>query len=302
MPRYTLRQLEYFVTAAEAGSVAGAASKLNVSQPSISTAIAKLEDMLGVQVFMRHHAAGISLTPAGARLIAEARNLLRHSEEFERQAQRAGGEIAGTLKLASFTTLGPAILPGIISGFADLYPDVMLDVSEATQDDLIEGLRQSRFEQAIIYAVDLPDDIDAVSLAEIAPYVLLPQDHHLAKNETIELNALVEEDFILLDVPPSRDFFLGLFETAGLTPKVAFTSPSIELVRGLVGRGLGYSLLVTRPHGDMTYDGQKLVGRPIAGNPEPGRIALARSQHLRKTRLMVAFEEFCVAFFQTAQP
>ena len=302
MPRYTLRQLEYLVTAAEAGSVAGAASRLNVSQPSISTAIAKLEDSLGVQLFMRHHAAGISLTPAGTRLMDEARNLLRHSEEFERLAQRAGGEIAGTLKLASFTTLGPAILPGIISGFAELYPDVTLDISEATQDDLIEGLRQSQFEQAIIYAVDLPDDIEAVPLAEIAPYVLLPQGHQLAKHDAIELSVLVEHDLILLDVPPSRDYFLGLFQAAGLTPRVAFTSPSIELARGLVGRGLGYSLLVTRPHGDMTYDGQKLVGRPIAGDPEPGRIALARSQHLRRTRLMGAFEEFCVGFFQTAQP
>ena len=79
MPRYTLRQLEYLVTAAEAGSVAGAAARLNVSQPSISTAIAKLEDSLGVQLFMRHHAAGISLTPAGTRLMDEARNLLERA-------------------------------------------------------------------------------------------------------------------------------------------------------------------------------------------------------------------------------
>ena len=73
MLRYTLRQLEYFVTAAERGSVARAAAELNVSQPSVSTAVGKLEQQFGVQLFIRQHAQGVLLTPVGRRLLAQAR-------------------------------------------------------------------------------------------------------------------------------------------------------------------------------------------------------------------------------------
>jgi len=281
MPRFTLRQLEYLVVASDAGSVAGAAVKLNVSQPSISTAIAKLEGVLGVQLFVRHHALGISLTPAGQKLINEARNLLRHSQEIERQAQQAGNKIAGSLQLASFNTLGPAILPGLIVGFKNLYPEVSLAISEATQNDLIKGLRQSVFEQALIYAVDVPCDIHTVPLAEIAPHVLLPEGHELAEKKAIALEELATRNLILLDVPPSRDYFLGLFRTVGIEPKVTFCSPSLELVRGLVGRGLGYSILVTRPHGDMTYDARNSLSARLpastnrAASPWPVRLFVA---------------------------
>jgi DNA-binding transcriptional LysR family regulator len=299
MPRYTLRQLEYLVTSAEFGSIAKAAGVLNVSQPSISTGIAKLEDVLGIQLLVRHHALGISLTPAGQRLITDARNLLQHSQEIERQARRAGEQVAGSLQLASFITLAPAFLPGLISGFKLHHKDVTLEITEGTQNDLFEGLRNSRFELALLYDVSIPGDIRSVPLAKVQPYALLPTDHGLATADKLFLKDLIESDMVLLDVPPSREYFLSLFAAQGLQPKIAFSSPSLELVRGLVGRGLGFSLLVTRPHGDMSYDGQKLVARKLADDVEPGRIALASLAQLRPTRLMSVFEQFCIEFFKT---
>src|SRR5688572_18237692 len=113
-PRFTLRQLAYFVAVAEEGSVARAAGELKLSQPSISTAMAKLEDQLGVQLLVRHHAQGVSLTPQGSRLLAAVRNLLHHADEFQRQAASTSGEIAGPLHVASFATLAPAFMPALI--------------------------------------------------------------------------------------------------------------------------------------------------------------------------------------------
>jgi hypothetical protein len=69
------------------------------------------------------------------------------------------------------------------------------------------------------------------------------------------------------------------------------------MVRGLVGRGLGYSLLVTRPMGDMTYDGQQVSVRPIRGSVEPSRIAVATLAAVRPTRAMQAFETLATAHF-----
>ena len=74
--RFTFRQLEYFVAAGETGSITLASERIHISQPSISTAISNLETELGVRLFIRHHAQGLSLTPAGRRLLHEVKGLL----------------------------------------------------------------------------------------------------------------------------------------------------------------------------------------------------------------------------------
>ena len=110
MLTYTLRQLEYFTAAADCGSVAGAAATLNVSQPSVSNAILKLEDHFGVQLFVRHHAQGVSLTPVGHRILADARNLLRHANDLQHNARAAGDVMQGGLELGCFITLAPSFI------------------------------------------------------------------------------------------------------------------------------------------------------------------------------------------------
>ncbi|HEY2314430.1 MAG TPA: LysR family transcriptional regulator, partial [Streptosporangiaceae bacterium] len=80
---YTLRQLEYFVAVAETGSVSRAAARVHLSQSAMSTAIADLERLLSVQLVMRHHAKGITLTAAGSELLHEARRLLSQSEDLQ---------------------------------------------------------------------------------------------------------------------------------------------------------------------------------------------------------------------------
>ena len=299
MITYSLRQLEYFVLAASEGSLVKAAEKLNVSQPSISAAVTKLEDQLGVQLLIRHHAAGVSVTPAGAQILTQAGNLVQHAREIQALAADTASQVKGALQLGSFFTLAPVFLPSLIEGFTSAHPQARIDIGEGTQLDLIDGLRRGRYEMALLYALDMPDDIDITTLAELQPYVLLPKPHRLARQKTVSLKDLADEPMVLLDVAPSRSYFLGLMRDAGIEPEIAFSSPSMELVRGLVGRGQGFSLLVTRPHGDLAYDGQPLAVRPVREKVEPGRIALACLSQLRPTRLMHEFRAHCVAYFDS---
>ena len=301
MIRYTLRQLEYFVAAADARSVARAAELLNVSQPSVSTAIGKLEEQMGVQLFIRHHGQGISLTPGGRRLVRDARNLLHHGDELQSRARLEGSGISGHLDIASFITLAPMFLPALVADFAARHKGVEIGLTDGTQDVLLGGLRRGRFDQALLYDVDLPDDISAVHLLSQEPYVLVARGHRLAKAKTIALEDLACEPAIQLDVPPSRAYFSGLLQAHEIVPEVAYRTSSLELVRGLVARGLGYALLITRPAGDVSYEGRALVARPLAGKHESGRIVLARLRQIRPTRLMLAFEAFCVEYFLNQQ-
>ncbi len=302
MVRFTLKQIAYFVATAEQGSVAGAARGLNISQPSVSLAIAKLEAHFGVQLLLRHHAQGVSLTSAGRRLQVEARNLLAYAEELDDHARGLGQAVHGRLDLGCFLTLSPAYLPNLVTRFTAAWPDADLRLHEGHQEALLDGLESGRFDAAILYDVDLPDDLERLPLAALNPYALLPAGHRFAARRTISLAELAPEPMVLLDVAPSRQYFTGLFHQLKLEPVLHALSPSFETVRGMVANGVGYSVLVTRPAGDLTYDGRTVACVPIADTVEPARIVLARLARARPTRLLEAFAEHCVVHFSEIPP
>ncbi|WP_421695776.1 LysR substrate-binding domain-containing protein [Aestuariivirga sp.] len=299
MLRYTLRQIEYAVTIWDRGSVAAASAQLGVAQPTLSASLAKLEEQIGLQLFIRHHAQGVSPSPAGLRFLAEARNLLTHAQDLQRDMLAAGTAIEGQLALGSFTTIAPSFVPQLIKSFTSVHPKVTIAMAEGTQDELFDGLRGGAHDLALLYDVDMPQDFAVTTLASFEPHVLLPAGHRLTRLKQVPLIALKDEPFVLLDIAPSRTYFTRLLETAGIVPRIAFSSPSLEVVRGLVGQGLGYSILVTRPHGDHSYSGDALAVRPIADDVERGVIALAGLKQMRKTRLVSAFETHCEQYFRT---
>ncbi len=299
---YTLRQLAYFVAAAECGSVAGAARALNVSQPSVSTAIAKLEDLFGVQLLLRHHAHGVTPTPAGQPLLAEARSLLAHAGELSERARGLGQELRGRLDVGCYLTIAPFFMPSIVTGFTAEYPAVDIALDEGHQDALLRGLESGRFTVALLYDYELGDHLDVRRLIDLPPYVLLPAYEPLARQKTVSLAELADEPMILLDVPPGREYFTSTMLKAGFEPNIRFRTPSFETVRGMVGAGMGYALLVTRPAADVTYDGRGVVCRPLADAVEPGHIALARLAQARPTRLVDSFADFCAAYFAAYEP
>ncbi len=302
MLRFTLRQLEHALAIAELGSLAKAAMRLGVAQPSLSASLQKLEAQLGLQLFIRHHAQGVTPSPQGLRFLNEARSLVAHGNDFQRDSTVAGMLVEGEIAIGSFSTFAPVYAPKLIAEFQRRYPKTRIKLEEGAQEHLITGLYSGRFDIVLLYRLDMPDDLKVIELARLKPHVLLNANHVLARKKQVSLHDLSEDQFILLDVLPSRTYFTRILESAGITPKISFASPSLELVRGLVGQGLGYSLLITRPHGDATYDGEQLAIRPLVEEVEDGVIAIAALKSLRPTRLISTFEEFCVNFFARIHP
>jgi DNA-binding transcriptional LysR family regulator len=300
MTRYTLRQLEYFLACVDHRSIAKAAEALHVSQPTISVAISKLEQQFGVQLLLRHHSQGVSPTKAAENILPSARSLLAHAIDLQREAILTGTDVAGELRLGSFVTLAPMLVPTLLEALQQAYPGVSVMIEEGTQIQLLDALFNGKLDMALLYDIDLPAELRCVKLRELAPYVALPAAHPRAVQADVGLHELVDDPLILLDVPPSRDYFLGLFRRAGLEPRKAFSSPSLELVRTMVGRGLGYSILVTRPDADTTYDGRQLAIRPLRDQVNTSSIVLASLANLRATQLITSFEEIaCKALQQS---
>lgn len=290
----TLRQLQYFVAAADAGSMTGAGAAQHVSQSAISLAISDLERAVGTPLFVRQRARGLSLTPAGRHMLADARDLLGRAEDLVNETQSLGSELRGTLAVACYDTIAPFLVPRLVTTFAEHHPDVTIEFHGGDMAALHRRVRDGVCELFIAYHLDIASDIETTLLRRTEPYVLLPADHALAAQDDVGLEQLIEEPLILLDHPQPSHYFLGLYEDRALHPRIGHRTTSFELVRSLVARGLGYALLIQRPAGDLSCEGIPLACRPLRKPSRTLDIVTGTPAGARLTRRATAFVEHAV--------
>ena len=253
----SLRALRYVVATADFGNLTEAAKHLNVSQPSISAAIAQFEAECGVQIFVRHHAKGVTTTIAGTRIVNEARLLLNHARDFNQNARAMSDEVHGEIAVGCFWTIATHFMPSLLTAFMESHPGISVKLDEGDQQQILDAIISGRTEMAISYEFARPEEVIAEPLAELPPYAVLHPDHPLAARDSVSLAELAGEPFILLDLPHSRDYFLSLFHAVGVEPRVAeATRKELEDQRS--------SLKLTIATAD------RLGGRRAAGGPQEG--------------------------------
>ncbi|MCF4167318.1 LysR family transcriptional regulator [Zavarzinia compransoris] len=262
----TVRHLRTLIAVAEAGSTAGAARALNLSQPSVSVALRELEAILGRDLFQRLPARGLVPTEFGLRKLAEARRLSALLAGFEAPVATDGGEVAGHVAFGYFSTLGPQYVPAVLRRMVARHPGVSVSIHEGDLDGLNRRVAAGRIELALTYDVEIGPGLAAETVGELRPYVLLPAGHRLAAQEAVTVGDLAAEPFVLVDLPLSREFLLSPFRAAGIEPRIAYRATSLEMVFGLVANGLGVSLLITRREGARAHDGWRVIRRPLAGS------------------------------------
>lgn len=294
--RFTLRQLEYFIAAGETGSITLASEQVHISQPSISAAISHLEQEFGVQLFIRHHAQGLSLTPTGRSMLIEAKKVIAQVEGLYTCVSEAHGQIRGTLSFGCMVTLAPMLAPELAHAFTQAFPATRVRHVEGNSEEMLEGLRRSEIDIALMYDLQLPTDIDFKPLAVLPPHVLLSDSHPLARHSALTLKELEAEPLILLDLPLSREYFLSLFIKEGLSPNIATRSAHQEVIRTMVANGHGYTLFNVRPRSDLALDGRKVVRVRLAGEHRPMTIGTATLKALEQTQLVRAFATHCQSF------
>ena len=291
--QFTLKQLVYFVAAGEAGSILRAAENIHVSQPSISNAIAHLEDVFQIQLFIRHHAQGMSLTTAGSQIMDQAKALLRDADELKSFAGKLSDQVFGSINVGCFIPLAPIVTPELCHGFMQSHAGVEVNVSEGNQAELLSRLKRGAIDLALTYNLQLESDIAFTALVELMPYVLLAADHPLAGKESLSLTALADEKFILLDLPLSDTYFMSLFDSHNLKPNIYARTRQLEVQRGLVAQGYGYSLGNVRPVNKKSLDGSDLKYVPLSGNNPGLTLGIATLADVRKTIAVDIFSQFC---------
>jgi DNA-binding transcriptional LysR family regulator len=290
---YSLRQLRYFVVAAEVLSFTAASKLLHISQPSVSAALADLESSFGVQLFIRHHAQGLSLTRAGHDMLSKARSLLKIAEDLQAAAKELDTGLTGTISLGCMISLAALLIPRLMSRFLATHSGISFRIREANQEDLLLDLRSGLLDMALTYDLDLTGDIQFQPLLSLPPFAILPKSHRLAAGKTISLEELSGEPYVMLDLPHSREYFSSLFDVLGARPVPAFKSSQPEVVKGMVANGLGYSILNFPQRITKAVDAQAFVAKRIRNKLRSMTFGIAYSKGIRPRKVVETFALFC---------
>lgn len=291
--RFTLRQLEYFIAVGEAGSIALASEKVNVTAPSMSSAIAQLEAGFGVQLFTRRHAQGSVLTPTGERFLEQARVVLADAAELNDMANIYTGSVRGPLRVGCLKTFVQLMVPQLRRGFEDKYANVEFSQFDLDQAQIFEELGSARIDVALTYDLSLHSDIDFQPLQTLPPYVMVAIDHPLAGRRELTAAELVEHKMVLLDMPHSSDYFLSLFRALGQRPRIAERTSEIAVQRSLVANGFGFGISNMRTVSEYSMDGKPLKFVPLRTEVPPLHLGIALSRSAHVSRTIQAFIDHC---------
>ena len=253
----TLRQLELLTALSGSSSIATAGAKIGMSASATSHALRALESSLGCEVVDRM-AAGVVLTHAGELALSHARDVFASLQQVKSVAAASAGLHTGLLRIGS---IGPStslrLLPPLLEKFRRRHPGVEVHVTERADQDIEQDLAERKVE---IGVVRLPQpSLDTVALATDELVAVLPQDHPLARGASVSVRELAEYPLILTQAG-SQDMVLGMFERAGLRPKVAHELLQLVSILEFVAHGHGVSVLAS-----LTVPEQRpgLAFRPI---------------------------------------
>ncbi len=240
------RQLRAFCYAAQTGSISKAATKLDLSQPSISLQIQALERELGVQVFERR-GPRIQLTPAGEVLLDLAQPLVDGIEHLSTAFHaRLGDADNGYLDIAAGESTLLYILPEVTKRFSDNYPHVTVRLHNVTGQDGMEKLRADEVEFAVGSMLDVPEDMVYYPIFDYTPTLITHPDHPLSKLDEIGLADIGQYGLIL---PPRHLASWGVvdlvFQQHDVPYRVHMEAGGWEVIKRYVGMNLGISVVTS---------------------------------------------------------
>lgn len=254
----TLDQLRYFCAVCQYDSVTQAAQVLNVSQPSVSSAIRNLEEEFGVLLFDRQRKR-LRLTPAGNQLLALSRPLLADAEELKQTMQSV--KERQLLRLGVPPMIGSLILQKLYSEFVPCNPQVHLQILEDGSGYLRRLLAEGKIHMAFLpHTSDLDRSLDCVELIRLQNVCCVSRDHPLAGKEKISLSQLADEPLVLF----KNSFFqteriLTGFGQLGCQPNVLLYTAQPATVQNMIRENAAVGFMF-RFLGDQTKD---IVGIPL---------------------------------------
>lgn len=276
----TLTELRYLVALAQHRHFGRAAESCFVSQPTLSVAIKKLEDELGVPLFERRKQE-VTLTAAGERIVEQAQRVLEEAAAIKELAKDGRDQLSGPLRLGAIYTIGPYLFPHLIPELHERAPQMPLVIEENYTVRLAERLRQGELDAILVALPFQEPGLVVLPLYDEPFVVVMPSSHPWTTRETIPAGELSQDTLLMLgsghcfrsQVLDACPGCAQRLDTQSLAQTVEGTS--LETIRHMVASGMGVTVLPVTAAGADRYAQRLLVTRRFA-EPEPQRrVALA---------------------------
>ncbi len=254
-----------------------AAERCHVSQPTLSGQLKKLEQSLGVELFERT-TRGLLLTPVGERIVDEAQRLLALVDTIEAIAQSERNPLAGSLRLGAIHTVSPYLVPLFFGEVASELPELRLIMSEGMTHQLVRSLLDHELDAAILATVEEPGELDSIPLYQEPFWFACPVDHPFAQLTEPGKSELDQAELLLLaDGHCLTGQVIDLCRRDGrLKPedRADLRVASLETLLGLVGKGLGCTLVPALAVENRSTDHDRIRIRRLAMDGASRRVSL----------------------------
>lgn len=293
----TLNELKYIVAVARERHFGHAAEACFISQPTLSVAVKKLEEELGVSLFERRKGE-VTVTAIGEQIVAQAQRVLEEAGNIRQIARQGQDQLDGPLRLGAIYTIGPYLLPYLIPALADRAPKMPLMIEENYTASLAEKLKRGDLD---VILISLPFDEPGILTLPLyrEPFVLLlPSSHPLNEKADFDISDLRKEDVLLLGAGHCfRDQVLQVCpdcmhrSTQEGSPAQTLEGGSLETIRYMVASGLGVTILPCSAAGAERFSERLLTIRRF-NHESPSRVvALAWRKSFPRPEAITALRD-----------
>ncbi|MBB4439993.1 MULTISPECIES: LysR family transcriptional regulator [Rhizobium] len=287
----SLRQLRYFVATAELGQISQAAVDLSISQSAVTTAIKELEQTVGASLFIRAP-HGMDLTAAGRQFLSHAYDILKKVDEAT-HLNVVNNEVEGTLTVAATYTVIGYFLPLHIERLRRLFPKLDIQLFELTRESIEEGLLTNRYDMSVLLTSNiLNPSLVTEKVLSSTRRLWVPTQHHLLQADSVGLEEIAEEPYIMLTVDEAAHSSLKYWSASPYQPQVILRTSSVEAVRSLVANGQGVAILSDMVHRPWSLEGRRIETINVR-DPVPAMdVGLAWRRNIELSPPMLAFRSY----------
>lgn len=291
----TLTELRYIVAVAREKHFGRAARACFVSQPTLSVAVKKLEDELGISLFERQ-SGEIRVTAAGRPVIEQAQRVLEEAGRIRTIAQQGADPLKGELRIGAIYTVGPYLLPHAVPKLRKAAPEMPLIIEENFTAKLRERLKAGELDVIIVAQPFTEPGVATWDIYEEPFRIVLPAGHAWAERKSLKSSELSDQNLLLLGeghcfrdqvIDACPECIPGSAEIHGSTVE----GSSLETIRQMVASGLGITVLPVTALGQPFGASRRnsvLVEKPFAGRIPKRVITLAwRRSYPRREAIRV---------------
>ena len=236
-----VRDLAWLVQLGELGHVTETAAALGTSQPTLSRALARLEDELGVRVFERTP-TGVDPTPDGRLVLDAARDLVARHDQLRADLANRLDPDSGVVRLAFLDSMATTLVPKLLRAFHAEAPGVKVVLSQEPAHDIRRDLERGAVELGL--TMERSDGLGWLPVQRERLVVVVPPAHRFRRRARVDLAELADDELVTTPAGFGHSALVqGLLAEAGVSPRVSFESADLATIEGLVAAGLGVAIV-----------------------------------------------------------